>query len=100
MCVEIVFHTCLYTVIKAERVSNDSVNKDYVFPDEDDNLKSYTGGIAQLNVPSGLLQNISKCIYCIIEQVLYKVIVIIFTVYISYIFIPALKLSIVIVHKI
>ena len=52
--------TCLYTVVKAERVSNDSVDKDYVFPDEDDNLTSYTGGSAQLNVPSGLLQNISK----------------------------------------
>ena len=57
LCISI---TCLYTVVKAERVSNDSVNKDYVFPDEDDNLTSYTGGSAQLTISSGLLQNISK----------------------------------------
>ena len=52
----------IYAVIKAERVSNDSVDKHYVFPDEDDNLTSYTGGSAQLNISSSLLQNISKCI--------------------------------------
>ena len=63
MCGNCIFiHDCVHAVIKAERVSNDSVNKDYVFPDEDDNLTSYAGGNAQLNVPSGLLQNISKCI--------------------------------------
>ena len=56
------FHylTCLYAVIKAERVSNDSVDKDYVFPDEDDNLAAYNGGNTQLVLPIGLLQNISK----------------------------------------
>ena len=52
--------SCLCTVIKAERISNDSVNKDYVFPDEDDNLSTYNGGNAQLMVPIGLLQNIRK----------------------------------------
>ena len=56
------FHylTCLCAVIKAERVSGDSVDKDYVFPDEDDNLTAYNGGNAQLMVSIGLLQNISK----------------------------------------
>ena len=52
--------SCLYTVIKAERVSDDGVDKDYVFPDEDDNLTVYSGGNTQLMVPIGLLQNISK----------------------------------------
>ena len=50
----------LYTVIKAEHISSDSVDKDYVFPDEDDNLSDYNGGNTQLMVPIGLLQNISK----------------------------------------
>ena len=54
------FLTCLYIVIKAECISNDSVDKDYVFPDEDDNLVAYSGGKAQLMIPIGLLQNISK----------------------------------------
>ena len=56
------FHylTCLYAVIKAERISSDSVGKDYVFPDEDDNLSAYNGGNTQLMVHIGLLQNISK----------------------------------------
>ena len=56
----IFFFSCSYTVIKAEHVSNDSVNKEYVFPDEDDNLTVYEGRYAQVMVPSGLLQNISK----------------------------------------
>ena len=50
---------CFHIVIKAERVSNDSVDKGYVFPDEDDNLTNYNGGSAQLMLPSGLLQDIS-----------------------------------------
>ena len=50
----------LYTVIKAERISSDSVDKDYVFPDKADNLADYNGGNAQLMLPIGLLQNISK----------------------------------------
>ena len=54
------FLTCLYTVIKAEHVSSDSVDKDYVFPDEGDKLAAYNGGNAQLMVPIDLLQNISK----------------------------------------
>ena len=57
------FLTCLYIVIKAERVSNDSDDKDYVFPDEDDNLAAYSGGKTQLMIPIGLLQNISKNFY-------------------------------------
>ena len=50
----------LHVVIKAERVSNDSVKKGYVFPDEDDNLTAFTGGNARVMVFSDLLQNISK----------------------------------------
>ena len=50
----------MYIVIKAEHISNDSVDKEYLFPDEDDNLAAYEGGYAQVMVPSGLLQNISK----------------------------------------
>ena len=50
----------VFLVIKAERVSNDSVQNGYVFPDKDDNLTAYTGGNAQVMVSSGLLQNISK----------------------------------------
>ena len=54
------FYTPLYIVIKAERVSNDNMYRGYMFPDEDDNLTGYAGGNAQLMIPSGLLQNISK----------------------------------------
>ena len=50
----------MLVVLKAERVSNDSVDKGYVFPAKDDNLTSYTGRSAQLSVPSGLLQDICK----------------------------------------
>ena len=49
-----------YVVIKAERVSNDSVDEGYVFPDKNDNLTAYGGGIAQLMISSQLLQNIGK----------------------------------------
>ena len=55
----------MFEVIKAERVSNGSVDKGYMFPDENDDLTTYTGGSAQLVVPSGLLQNLSKCNLCI-----------------------------------
>ena len=47
-------------VIKAERVSNDEVDKGYIFPNYDDDLTEYTGGSVQLMVPSGLLQDISE----------------------------------------
>ena len=50
----------LYAVIKVERISNDIVDEEYVFPDDEDNLTAYGGGYAQVMVPSGLLQNISK----------------------------------------
>ena len=52
--------TCLFAVLKAERLSNDTLDKGYVFPDEDDDLTAYTGGTAQVMVPSGLLQDICK----------------------------------------
>ena len=60
---------CMYmyvtmcVVIKAEQVSNDSAYEGYAFPDEDDNLTAYTGGNAQLMIPSELIQNISKSTY-------------------------------------
>ena len=57
---QIHYLTCVCTVIKAEHISNDSVDKDYVFSDEDGNLAAYSGGNAQLMVPIDLLQNISK----------------------------------------
>ena len=50
----------LCAVIKAERISNDSVDNEYVFPDDEDSLTDYGGGYAQVMVPAGLLQNISK----------------------------------------
>ena len=52
-----------FIVLKAERISNDSVDRGYVFPDENDNLTAYTGVSAQLAVPSALLQDISKYSY-------------------------------------
>ena len=63
-------HACLYVVIKAERVSNDSVDKGYIFPDKNDNLSTYAGGNAQLMVPAGLLQDISKSTHRLILQIL------------------------------
>ena len=47
-------------VLKAERVSNEFLDKGYVFPDEDDNLTAYMGGSAQVMVPGRLLQNLCK----------------------------------------
>ena len=40
----------VFVVLKAERVSNDSLSKGYKFPDDDDNLTEYTGSNAQLSV--------------------------------------------------
>ena len=48
----------VFTVIKVERLSDEIVNKGYVFPDEDDDLTDYKGKHAQLMIPSGLLQDI------------------------------------------
>ena len=56
-------YVTMCVVIKAEQVSNDSVYEGYAFPDEDDNLTAYTGGNAQLMIPSELIQNISKSTY-------------------------------------
>ena len=51
----------LSVVIKTKRVSNDDIDKGYMFPnDDDDDLTGYTGGSVQLMVPSGVLQEISK----------------------------------------
>ena len=57
----------MFVVLKAERVSNDSLNRGYVFPDEDDNLTAYTGRRTQLSVPVGLLQDVCKYNYAIIN---------------------------------
>ena len=60
MCVSV------FVVLKAERVSNDSLTKGYKFPDDDDNLTEYTGSNAQLSVSPDLLQDLSKlnCVLC------------------------------------
>jgi len=50
-------------VIKAEQLSSDDMYKDFVFPDKNDNLSTYTGGIARLMITNDILQNIGKCIY-------------------------------------
>ena len=47
-------------VIEVEHISNDSVDNEYVFPDDEDSLTAYDGGYARVMVPSGLLQNIRK----------------------------------------
>ena len=48
-----------FAVFKAERL-NENLDEGYAFPDEDDNLATFTGGSAQVMVPSGLLQDICK----------------------------------------
>ena len=53
----------VFSVLKAERVSNETFDDGYVFPDEDDDLTAYTGRNAQVMVPSNLLQEICKCLY-------------------------------------
>ena len=54
MCVHIL------VVLKAERISNGSINKGFMFPDEDDDLTVYTGKNAQLLLSGGLLQDLCK----------------------------------------
>ena len=49
-----------FVVLKAERISNGSVNKGYIFPDEDDDLTTYTGRSAQLLLSGDLLQDLGK----------------------------------------
>jgi len=46
------------------------MDKEYVFPDEDDDLTNYAGESAQLVVPTGLLQDISKYTYIFIISLL------------------------------
>ena len=47
-------------VLKAERISNDGMNKGYMFPDEDDNLTAYAGRNTQLSLSGSLLQDLCK----------------------------------------
>ena len=47
-------------MIKAERVSDDNTNEGYVFPDDDDDLTDYNGGIVQLMISNDLVQDISN----------------------------------------
>ena len=49
-----------YAVIKAEHVPYDNMGTTYMFPDEDDDLTNYTGRVAQVMIPNGLLQSIGK----------------------------------------
>ena len=46
------------TVVKAQLLSNESVKagEDYVFPDKQDNLASFSGGNAQIMVPNSVLK--------------------------------------------
>ena len=44
-------------MIKAEHVPYGTM---YIFPDEDDNLTDYTGRIAQVIIPNGLLQSTGR----------------------------------------
>ena len=55
-------HKCvhIFAVLKAEYVSNGTINKGYVFPDEDDDLTNYTGRNAQLSMSSNLLQELCE----------------------------------------
>lgn len=48
----------LFTVFKAECLSNEDVSNGYSFPDEDDDLSNYKGESPHLMIPSTLLQNI------------------------------------------
>ena len=50
----------IFAVLKAKYVSNGTINKGYVFPDEDDDLTNYTGRNAQLSMSSNLLQELCK----------------------------------------
>ena len=49
-------------VVKAQLLSNDSVQagEDYVFPDKQDNLASFTGGDTQIMVPNSVLKLVLK----------------------------------------
>ena len=53
-------HNNIIAVLKAERISDGNMNKGYIFPDEDDDLASYTGRSTQLSLSSSLLQDLCK----------------------------------------
>ena len=53
-------HIHILLVLKAERISNGSMNKGYMFPDEGDDLTAYTGKNAQVSLSGGLLQDLCK----------------------------------------
>ena len=50
----------MFAVLKAEFISDESLDKGYVFPDKRDDLTTYTGGIAHVMVPGGLLQSLCE----------------------------------------
>lgn len=52
------YWSAYFTVIKAERLSNESASKGYAFPDEVDDISNYKGDSTQLLIPSSLLQDV------------------------------------------
>jgi len=56
----ILINLASFTVVKAQRLSNENVRagEAYVFPDEQDDLTSFTGGDAQIMVPNSILQHV------------------------------------------
>ena len=49
-----------FTVVKAQRLSNENVQagEAYVFPDEQDDLTSFTGGGTQIMIPNSVLRHV------------------------------------------
>jgi len=58
--VPILINLASFTVVKVQRLSNENVRagEAYVFPDEQDDLTSFTGGYAQIMVPNSILQHV------------------------------------------
>ena len=50
------------TVVKAQRLSNENIQagEAYVFPDEQDNLTSFTGGDTQIMIPNSVLRHVME----------------------------------------
>ena len=51
-----------FAVVKAQRLSNENVRagEAYVFPDEQDDLTSFTGGGTQIMVPNSVLRQVME----------------------------------------
>jgi len=55
---KLLYYLCV--VVKAQRLSNENVQagEAYVFPDEQDDLTSFSGGDAQIMVPNSILRHV------------------------------------------